>query len=107
MEILKKMNEEKLATEQKVLQFIKDRFSDDCNWTDGNCYYFAVILKARFPKGKIYYDVRLGHFVYHYHNKFYDWLGVYECNADYLVPWDVFEMYDPEQKKRIIQNCIL
>lgn len=91
----------------EVLDFIQRRFKDDCDWTDGNCYYFALILKDRFPEGKIFYDVRLGHFIYKYGEKYYDWLGVYECKEDYLVPWDLFEMYDYSQKQRIMQDCIM
>ena len=91
----------------EVLEFIKRRFSDDCNWTTGNCYYFALILKDRFPNGKIFYDVRLGHFIYKYNENYYDWLGVYSGKEDYLVPWDLFEMYDSSQKKNIIRDCIM
>lgn len=91
----------------EVLEFIKRRFSDDCDWTTGNCYYFALILKDRFPEGKIFYDVHFGHFVYHYYGKFYHWLGVYDCNEDYLIPWDTFEIYDAERKQRIIRDCIM
>ena len=28
----------------QVEEFIQRRFPVDCNWTNGNCYYFAVIL---------------------------------------------------------------
>lgn len=91
----------------EVLEFIQRRFSDDCNWTTGNCYYFALILKDRFPDGKIFYDVRLGHFIYKYGESYYDWLGVYEGKEDYLIPWDIFEIYDAAQKKIIIRDCIM
>ena len=91
----------------EVLEFIKRRFADDCDWTTGNCYYFAVILKDRFPEGKIFYDVRLGHFVYHYFGQFYDWIGIYDCNEDYLIPWDTFGIYDSARKQRIVRDCIM
>ena len=91
----------------EVLEFIQRRFAEDCDWVMGNCYYFALILKDRFPEGKIFYDVRLGHFVYKYGEKYYPWLGIYEGNEDYLIPWDVFEIYDAAQKQRIIRDCIL
>lgn len=91
----------------EVLEFIKRRFSNDCKWTTGNCYYFALILKDRFPNGKIFYDVREGHFIYKYGEEYYDWLGIYKSKEDYLVPWDLFEMYDSSQKKVIVRDCIM
>ena len=39
-----------MTKEEQILAFIKRRFSQDCNWIDGNCYYFATILKTRFPE---------------------------------------------------------
>lgn len=42
----------------EVTEFIHRRFPDDCNWTSGNCYYFAVILQARFGGEKLYYKTK-------------------------------------------------
>lgn len=90
----------------EILEFIKRRFNIDCNWLNGNCYYFSLILKNRFPNGTIYYDVINGHFVFLYESKFYDWSG--QCYPDgYLIEWDSFEKYDKLQKERIIKDCIL
>ena len=91
----------------EVLEFIRRRFSDDCNWTTGNCYYFAVILKARFPEGKIYYDVINGHFVFMYNNLFYDYIGSYDEYQYTLIPWDEFDDYDALLKQRIIRDCVM
>ena len=93
--------------ENKILEFIKRRFKKDCDWTDGNCYYFALILKNRFPDGKIYNDVIYGHFVFKYQNSFYDWNGYYEKANSNLIEWDNFRYYDSLQEDRIIRNCIL
>ena len=94
--------------ENKVLEFIQRRFKDDCKWLDGNCYYFAVILKDRFPKGKIYYEVIYGHFVFEYRNKYYDWNGIVSADRlAYLVEWDKFDEYDSTQKERVVKGCIL
>ena len=90
-----------------VLHFIHQRFQNDCNWLSGNCYYFAVILKSRFPEGKIYYDVIHGHFVFQYQCNFYDWGGLYHPNDIVLTPWDDFSEYDPLQKERIEISCIM
>ena len=32
----------------EIIEFINRRFKLDCNWTNGNCYYFALILADRF-----------------------------------------------------------
>jgi len=90
----------------EVLNFIQKRFKSDCNWINGNCYYFSIILKDRFPEGKIYYDVICGHFVFKYHDEFYDWTGIIKPNG-YLVEWDKFDEYDCLQKKIIVRDCIL
>lgn len=92
--------------EDKVLEFINRRFSIDCNWTSGNCYYFAKILQTRFPQGKIFYDVIDGHFLFEYEDNLYDYNGKEENNNRFLVDWDKFEEYDSLQKKRIIEDCI-
>lgn len=91
---------------QEVLEFIRRRFKTDCNWLDGNCYYFSIILKDRFPSGSIYYDVIHGHFVFKYEDVYYDWTG--ETNpSKVVVEWDKFDEYDSLCKRRIIDGCIL
>lgn len=90
----------------EVLEFIQRRFKKNCNWTDGNCYYFAIILKDRFPEGEVFYDVLYGHFVFKYLNKYYDWSGIVN-SFGYLVCWDTFDDYDSLLKQRIIRDCIM
>ena len=92
--------------QNEVLDFIQRRFKDDCRWIDGNCYYFAIILKDRFPEGKIFYDTIWGHFVFFYKNEIYDWNGI-RYNCGFLVKWDDFDKYDRLQKQRIVQDCLL
>lgn len=89
-----------------ILEFIRRRFTQDCHWLDGNCYYFASILKTRFPDGQIYYDVIYGHFIFKYNDNYYDWTGIINPNG-YLVEWDRFEEYDCLLKQRIVRDCIL
>lgn len=91
--------------EEKIIEFIHRRFPQDCNWTDGNCYFFALILQSAFG-GDIYYDVINGHFLLQCENGLYDWTGKAE-NHGVLVKWDDFEQYDRLQKERIIRDCIM
>ena len=90
-----------------VLNFIHRRFKNDCNWLNGNCYYFAIVLKARFSDGEILYDVIEGHFIFKYQDNYYDWSGIYYPNDNTLMEWDNFEKYDYLQKERIIRDCII
>lgn len=89
-----------------VTEFIKRRFPDDCSWTTGNCYFFAVILKARFPKGEIYYDVVDGHFVFKLNGTFYDHTGLIFVSTSNIVLWDKFKEYDEGRYKAIVRGCI-
>jgi hypothetical protein len=90
----------------EILEFINRRFKTDCNWLNGNCYYFALILNDRFPGGTIYYDVIYGHFIYQYKGKYYDWSGEMNPNG-YLVDWSKFDEYDSLQKKHIVEGCLM
>ena len=90
----------------EVIEFIDRRFKTDCNWISGNCYYFAEILKLRFPEGVIFYDVIYGHFVFLYKGKYYDWTGSIKPDG-ILVNWEKFEEYDHLQKERIVTDCIM
>ena len=90
----------------EVLEFINRRFPIDCNWNTGNCYYFAIILKSRFPIGSIYYDVIDGHFLFKLDDNYYDWSGNVEPDG-YLVEWEYFDEYDSLQNKVIIRDCIM
>ena len=93
--------------QMEVERFIKQRFNIDCNWLDGNCYYFAVILKARFPQAIIFYDIINCHFLVSINNKYYDWTGeIYKNKDDIFIEWEKFDDYDSLRKERIIRNCI-
>ncbi len=90
--------------EKKIKEFINRRFPKDCNWKNGNCYFFAVILQSVFG-GDIYYDVINGHFLLQIENNCYDWSGKVD-NCGLLVKWNDFEQYDRLQKDRIIRDCL-
>ena len=94
--------------QDEVLGFINRRFKKDCNWMNGNCYYFALILKDRFPSGHIVYDVVWGHFFFEYDGRCYDYSGELILPiGSYLVYWDQMDKYDPLVKERIIRDCIM
>ena len=89
-----------------VVEFIKRRFPEDSHWTDGNCYYFALILKDRFEDGIILYDVIEGHFVFQRHGVKFDWRGVVDESGEHnYVEWDKFNEYDHEQYCRVANDC--
>lgn len=92
-----------------VVEFIRRRFPSDCNWLNGNCYYFAVILKARFPEGTILYDQVDGHFVVDIGGTLYDWTGaVRESPGPHsYVAWDEFDDIDRLQHRRIVRDCVM
>lgn len=88
----------------EIVEFIRRRFPVDCDWTTGNCYYFAVILQARFPDGQIVYDPIDGHFLFLYHDRLYDYKG--KAKSRSYVLWDDYDKYDALQKQVIIRDCI-
>ena len=91
-----------------VLEFINRRFPKDCNWLDGNCYYFAIILRERFTDGVIFYDVIDGHFVTQIGGVKYDWSGIVsEEGLHHYVRWSNFNNYDSFQTWSVIKGCIL
>lgn len=93
--------------------FIKRRFPNNCHWTTGNCYWFAVILShycyLKKIRHTIVYDVINGHFmIYNYEDgMFYDFEGAHPNSQGYEVIWNKFEEYDALQYDRIVEDCIL
>ena len=94
--------------QDEVVEFIQRRFSQDCHWRDGNCYYFALILKDRFPESRIVYDTIYGHFFIEYKGKCYDHSGELVLpGGAYAIYWDEFDKYDNNQNQRIIKDCLM
>lgn len=95
--------------EDEILEFINRRFKKDCNWLDGNCYYFAKILQIRFPKLQLVYLPIEGHFMARdtMKNRFYDWSGAY--SEDEVKPfyiWSLLQKEEPALYKRILEDCV-
>ena len=94
--------------QDEVLEFINRRFQKDCNWLNGNCYYFALILKDRFPNGRIVYDAIYGHFFFEYKGKCYDHSGELVLpGGAHAVYWDEMDKYDSLVKERVIRDCLM
>lgn len=110
--------------EDEVLNFINPfkRFEKDkvlhTTFTEGYCYYFALMLQHRFPEGELYY-LGWGHFVTKIGDKFYDITG--NCTETCTKPhtsrtildityipqsWKEIQATDPDWAARIIEGCI-
>lgn len=95
-----------MDSQQEVLEFIKRRFKKDCDWTNGNCYYFAVILHSRFPDSTIMYDPLDGHFVCKICDVLYDHNGVYESEGHVLSLSDIAQ-HDKLWYERLVRDCVM
>lgn len=94
-----------------ILNFIKEfsSFGDDiikC-FTQGNCYYFSLILLNRFKQGEIFYNEIDNHFAYKdiITNKLYDITG--EIISNDFISWNNYQSIDKFHCERIINQCIL
>lgn len=89
--------------EHDVLIFLHNRWSIDCKWTNGNCYYFALILAHRFNL-QIYYNPCEGHFVAGDGEEFFDFNGVYR-NVFNLIPLEEIKLIEPNWYARLMRDC--
>ena len=89
----------------EVEEFIQRRFSVNCNWTSGNCYYFALILKDRF-NGTIYYNPIQGHFICRIGYDFYDYTGKVS-EPPILYNWDYYKDHDELDYQHIVRDCCM
>lgn len=101
----------------EVIEFISRRFPKDDNWLSGNCYYFAVILQARFPQFQIFYDAVAGHFIAGAPNldhvsesnvfsiNYFDWTGAYFPSTQ-PIPLEEIKETDELWYERLVRDCI-
>lgn len=75
---------------------------------NGMCYWFAEILKTRFPGGSILYNDIENHFSYYYDGIRYDIEGAHAIIADTKgeAIWDRFKMLDELHTCRLYRYCI-
>ena len=97
------MSEEKI---NEVIEFIRRRFPEDCHWLDGNCFWFASILHARFKFLSIYYLPVMGHFVAGALGTYFDWTGKVEVDEPAYLFSELCEN-DDEWGWRLLRDCIL
>ena len=94
---------------EQIEEFIKRRFPIDCNWMNGNCYHFAVILNNVFGL-PIYYLPIEGHFVVveKTENKtyYYDYLGQHELGDKPIDSWEELHIGEPLWIQRIYEDCV-
>lgn len=90
--------------QDEVLEFIKRRWSSNSNWLDGNCYWFALILKKRFPRSRLYYLPKKGHFITKINGTFYDWTGIVEPSEKPMSITSIKKL-DSSWHDRIIRDC--
>lgn len=75
-------------------------------FTDGYCYYFAIILVERFGAfSDIMYNPIVGHFGCRINGHIYDVTGIVNDEQDF-VPWDTWER-DSGARQAVIDGCIL
>lgn len=103
------IDKEKLITE--VNDFIKRRFQKDCDWMNGNCYWFAMILRWRFPEELgVYYEPVAGHFYAGTEDEtlFFDWEGSYMAEELKVKPILLYEIAEEDEiwYSRINRDCM-
>lgn len=92
------------APRDDILDFIKRRFSKDCDWTNGNCYWFAKILCMRFNGLYVYYLPAEGHFVASDGVYLYDATGVKQT-AETAILLAHIRKDDPLWYQHLMRDC--
>ena len=94
----------------EILEFIenfKKRHKETTEdiFLNGNCYWFSVILIARFTDAKPYYMPITGHFIVYIDERFYDITGEITNFAEQPVSWEKFCKADPIWADRVYKCC--
>ena len=91
---------------EQINAFVEKRFQQDCNWTSGNSFYFATILKTRFPELEIYYLPIVGQFVAGTEGTYYDYNGEVEV-GETPIKFSIMQISDPAYYARILRDCVM
>lgn len=81
-------------------------FDNDQKYMHGLCYWFAYILKGRFPEGGIWYDQVMNHFYFVIDDAAYDVRGRVILPST-AVKWDEYKKYDSLDYQRVVKYCVL
>ncbi len=92
-------------TKTEIVDFILRRWKVDCDWLNGNCYYFALILRERFNFLSIYYLPIQGHFVAGAQNTYFDWTGEVTLNEEPILLSELVEK-EPDWAMRLMRDCV-
>lgn len=94
-----------------ILNFIeqfRELGAENC-FSNGMCYYFTVILRARFGEyaAKRLYDPVTNHFATQIDGRIYDITGDITDKPDHKwVEWMVYQRLDSTHARRIERDCI-
>lgn len=75
-------------------------------FTEGCCYWFAYILKGRFPRATIIYNPVENHFAVRIKGCAYDITGKIKVDKNWYS-WSRYQKLDPLDAGRVYKNCIL
>ena len=85
---------------------IENKQSIEIFFLEGNCYWFAFILRERFSELDLFYDPVEGHFYAGDGDVFYDWLGMYtKPMLPNIIKLSVINTTDPVWYERILCDC--
>lgn len=95
---------------EEVLAFIKHFQNEGTikTFTEGCCYWFAVILGTRYFKqfDNIWYNPVDNHFAAMIRGHLYDITGEVERTEDWVAWWD-YMANEPSDAERVFKNCAL
>ena len=93
----------------QILDFIRQFQKPDTMdvFSNGMCYWFAEILKTRFPGGYILYNNIINHYTYYYDGIQYDIKGAHPMLAySGEATWEDFKDLDDLLTCRLYRDCI-
>lgn len=89
----------------KIEEFIS-LFNNDDKFMNGLCYWFAYMLKGRFPNGEIWYNQIENHFYFVVNNKAFDVRGEVELPST-AIRWSEYANYDELDYQRVVKYCVM
>ena len=75
------------------------------SFLNGNCYWFAYILKSRFGTGSIIYCQIDNHFLYKLSESYYDIRGKVHPPQD-ATDWIQYMIDEPLDASRVLRDCV-